>query len=164
MKGAGFFAAMAAAPGTWQGHGINHEGQPFCAELVARALLGGRGILLWFRARNDSGFVFHEEVGIIGRDKNDYPMMMSLNTNIDFTQLFVSGPEFVSNKKISLNYSCLGGRDDFVETIGFGLVDENIQISFEWTLPGMVVPVRSEAVLARCGISFDDDCPIRPTC
>ncbi len=47
--------------GTFAGHGINYEDQPFHGELILEPLLGERGLTTWFRATGIDGTTYHEE-------------------------------------------------------------------------------------------------------
>ena len=67
--------------GTFAGHGINHEDQPFHGELVLQPMLDGRGLSAWFRATGIDGTVYHEEQAWIAPGADGALCLWGLSTN-----------------------------------------------------------------------------------
>jgi hypothetical protein len=67
--------------GQYQGHGINHEDQPFHGELEIGPLLGNRGVTLKFRAVGIDGTVYHDERSWVAPDEGGEIAMWSIHSN-----------------------------------------------------------------------------------
>ncbi|MEQ1508312.1 MAG: hypothetical protein ABMB14_39135 [Myxococcota bacterium] len=69
---------LLARVGTYGGHGINHEDQPFHGELAVESVLG-RGVRWTFRATGIDGTTYHEEQSWVARDETGALCLWSVN-------------------------------------------------------------------------------------
>lgn len=68
--------------GRYAGHGINHEDEPFHAELEIARLVDARGVTLKFRAEAIDGTILHDERTWIARDGDTGPIALwSIHVN-----------------------------------------------------------------------------------
>ena len=67
--------------GAYEGHGINHEDEPFFAELDVRPLQNEQGVTMKFRAIGVDGTVYHDERTWVARDPAGQVGLWSLHSN-----------------------------------------------------------------------------------
>jgi hypothetical protein len=74
-------ASLLERVGRYAGHGINHEDEPFHAELEIARLLDAQGVTLKFRAETIDGTVLHDERTWIARDADGQVALWSIHIN-----------------------------------------------------------------------------------
>lgn len=67
--------------GFYEGHGINHEGQPFLGRFALSPVLGGRGFTLRFSAYGKDGTLYHQEESTIAPSISEKLFLWNFNTN-----------------------------------------------------------------------------------
>lgn len=73
--------ALLTRIGHYAGHGINHEDEPFHAELHLAALEVQPGVTIHYRAVGIDGTVYHDERTWIARDDTGRLALWSIHTN-----------------------------------------------------------------------------------
>ena len=142
-----FVERLSSLARVFRGEGLNHEQEPFAAEMRIEPLVDGRAVLLRYRATLLDGSVAHEECTLLGVGPDGnlclWPVMSELPTVLphmhqpapaDGTDQFT----FASGLRGDL--SCF--REEITIELG---VDESLTYSHAWGMPSDAFAPRSSA-------------------
>lgn len=146
---------LSKVSGTYEGHGTNHEGQPFAGTLTLKPTLAGRGIHLTFRATGLSGTVFHEEESLIAPSLKEKLTLWNLNTNMPGLaphELKSLQPKPDAQATFIFGFSDISDMNSFREEVTLDLWNNgDISYSYSWGMPGGDFKDRSSARMTRQG-------------
>jgi hypothetical protein len=132
--------ALLARVGHYAGHGINHEDEPFHAELHIVSLDVQPGVTLKFRAVGIDGTVYHDERTWIALDTDDTVALWSIHTNGGGVRKHARRPAApVEGAVLTLvfGFGALADRTCYRQEIGIDLwPDGDISYRYAWGLPG----------------------------
>ena len=102
--------------GTYEGRGINHEGQPFIGKFTLSPIVDGRGVAFQFIATGLDGSIYHQEQSFIAFSMAENCSLWNLNSNM---------PGLVEHKYLK-DEDVFGAEHSYV----FGFGDPNNQSAF----------------------------------
>ncbi len=142
--------------GTYTGHGINHEGQPFVGHLELSKILDGKGLSLKFSAIGIDGTLYHNEDSTIAPSLQESLTLWNLNTN---SPCLIPHEIRRTKKNAEGWYSLTFGfnnpddKNTFREEITLELLDSSsLSYSYSWGLPGGDFKERSGAKMKKLTI------------
>ena len=126
--------------GTFEGFGINHEGQKFRGTLNLVKQIDGRGLSLDFRATGDDGTVFHSEHSILGLTPFETFSLWVLSSNhpgVIEHQYFDDKPAPGALATLSFRCGDFGNTASFREVISLDLLEGgDLTYRYSWGMPG----------------------------
>ena len=145
--------------GSYQGHGINHEDQPFHGELVLSSLFEGSAVGLRFRATGIDGTVYHDERTWIARAPEGGLALWTLSTNAAMVMrhdLMPTRAEPGAEATLSFVVADPEDRSTYRSRMTLDLLaDGRLGYRFAWGLPGEAFAERSQVVLTPGGPAVD---------
>lgn len=145
--------ALLAKSGTYEGFGINHEGQRFKGALILTPRVERKGVSLDFSATGDDGAVFHKEHSLVGLTPRETASLWVLSNNhpgVVEHQLVES--EAIAGVEWSLCFA-FGDQSDrnaFRETITIDLwASGEISYRYAWGMPGGEFAERSSVKMVH---------------
>ncbi len=142
--------ALASGPTSFQGEGINHEGERFTGQVRVQPLVEGAAVLLSYVARLQDGSLVHEEAALVGRQNDGTlclcPVMSELPAVYPHQQRSASSGEQAETMVFA--FGDRGERDRFREEISISLSKSGtLTYAHAWGLPGGEFADRSSCVL-----------------
>lgn len=134
-----FIHTLASGPRSFQGEGINHEGQHFIGQLRVQSLVDGSAVLLSYVARLQDGTIVHEESALLGQHPDGllclWPVMSELPAVYPHRQRSATSQEHADTVVFAF-----GDRDDrhsFREEISISVSRSGtLTYAHAWGLPG----------------------------
>jgi hypothetical protein len=139
-------AFLAKLCGTWEGSGVNHEGQSYTGQLILDPQINPLAMLLHFTATGADGAVFHRETLMIGVQPDGSTAAFSISNNIPGLASFrVTQP---STESLVLTLGDIEDPNSFRELITFRLEPGGeLFHGYSWAMPGELMQDRSSALL-----------------
>lgn len=141
---------LASGPKSFQGEGINHEGERFMGQVRVQPLVDGTALLLSYVARLQDGSLVHEEATLVGRQNDGtlclWPVMSELPAVYPHPQKSVSSGE--QAETVVFAFGDRDERDRFREEISISISRSGaLTYAHAWGLPGGEFADRSSCVL-----------------
>jgi hypothetical protein len=143
---------LAESTGSFQGRGINHEGQAFLGEFKLETVLPGKLLSVSSSATGDDGELYHKEVSWIGRDISGVlQLYVSSNNHPAITpHAFHRIEETRDAKHVIFRFGNPDLRDTFREEITFSFYREgSVAHLYAWGMPGGNFEPRSGSKMKR---------------
>ncbi len=145
--------ALLARVGSYAGHGINHEDEPFHGELDLAALSDGRGVTLKVRAVGIDGTVYHDERLWIAAAESGELTLWSIHTNGAGVRRHIrrhGAPVSGADATWVFGFGDLGAHRGYRQEIALDLwPDGDISYRVAWGLPGGEHQPRSAVRMRR---------------
>ncbi len=141
---------LASGPKSFQGEGINHEGERFIGHVRVQSLVEGTAVLLSYVARLQDGSLVHEEAALVGRQNDGslclWTVMSELPAVYPHRQRSVSSGE--PAETVVFAFGDRDERDRFREEISISVSKTGtLTYAHAWGLPGGEFADRSSCVL-----------------
>ena len=137
--------------GTFEGPGLNHEGQKFRGVLTLTPQIAGKSATLDFRATTEDGAVLHQEHSLIGPSANEEPSLWIMSNNHPSVlehEYFEDDVAPGAQKTFSFRCGDFSRMDSFRETISIDLLTNgDLSYRYAWGMPGGEFKERSSARL-----------------
>ena len=154
-------APLLARLGSYGGHGINHEDQPFYGELALAPILGDRGVALSFRAVGIDGTLYHEEAGWIARDAAGQLSLWSLHRHsgqVLHHELRYGAPPRDTEATLVFGHGDRNEIDTMRIEVALDLyADGAVGYRFAWGLPSETFAPRSSVRMDRLGSEIGEE-------
>jgi hypothetical protein len=139
-------AFLAKLCGTWEGSGVNHEGQRYTGQLILDPQINPLAMLLHFTATGADGAVYHRETLMLGVQPDGSAAAYSISNNIPGMASFqVTQP---ASQSLNLTLGNLEDPVSFREVITFRLEPGGeLFHGYSWAMPGEPMQDRSSALL-----------------
>lgn len=136
--------------GSYQGDGVNHEGEAFSGFLTIAPVLNGKGIEILYQATGVDGACFHQEKTIVAKNFSGNLKMWNLNTNSPgMAELELR----YATKDIIFGVGNPNNKSEFREEIKIELDNETIGYHYSWGIPGGDFEYRSGLRMKRFNAS-----------
>lgn len=138
--------------GSFEGHGINHEGENFTGTASLSLTLPGKLLAVQSKAIGEKGQNFHEEHSWIGRGPGGGLTLFVSSNNHPFVtpHLFERIEEGPGVKNVYFRFGNIEDEGTFREEIRFGIyTDGSLEHQYFWGLPGGKFEPRSGSRMAR---------------
>jgi hypothetical protein len=126
--------------GSYEGNGINHEGQPFRGKLTLRPILNGRGLSLQFSASGMDGTLYHQEESTIAPSLDDKLTLWNFNTNTPGLlphPLKRTQPRPGARQSFVFGFNAPEKKQSFREEIALELWENgDLSYTYSWGMPG----------------------------
>lgn len=144
---------LAQKSGVYSGEGVNHEGEPFVADLNLKMIAAGNGAQISFRAR-DGELTFHEERTWIARDLlHDRIGLWTISNNtpgVLWLELRADGWAEGVERQFRFGVGDPKHLEGFREEISIDfMIDGTLEYRYAWGTPGEEFGPRSRATLHR---------------
>lgn len=140
---------LKAHAGNYSGQGVNHEGEPFSADVEIRAVGQGNGVSLSFRATSlPDEMVFHDEHGLLAPAQDGSVQYFPISSNIPFV---LTHEVRDADSGVELAYGAVEDQGSFREVIAIHLNPESVTFSYSWGMPGEDFGERSTVTCSRLG-------------
>mgnify|MGYP000480290697 CR=1 FL=1 len=138
--------ALLQRVGTYSGHGINHEDEPFHAELEVTRLVDGKGVTMRFRAQAIDGTLMHDERTWVAPD-GPAIFMWSIHSNgagVRKRDQRNGATVAAADRTLVFGYGDPAASHTYREEVAIDLwPDGSISYRYAWGLPGAPLASRS---------------------
>lgn len=134
------FKSLFGHAGSYEGYGINHEGQKFRGTLNMIPQFEGKGLSIDFCATGDDGTVYHKEHSILGITPFETLSLWVLSSNhpgVVEHQCFEDKPAPGTQATLSFRCGDFGSTSSFREVISLDLwPNGDVSYRYSWGMPG----------------------------
>jgi len=146
-------AALLQRVGTYSGHGISHEDEPFHGELEISRLVDDQGVTMRFRAQSIDGTVLHDERTWVARDEGARVRMWSIHSNgagVRQREPRNGAPAAGADRTLVFGLGDPSDPHAYREEVALDLwPDGSVSYRYAWGLPGGTMAPRSSVRLKR---------------
>lgn len=132
--------SLSKITGTYEGEGINHEGQTFIGAFSLQSVLNGRGFEIHFSATGKDGTVYHEEQSTIAPNIQEKLVLWNLNTNMPGLvahELRSSNPRNGAQNSYVFGFNQVADTNSFREEVALDIwPNHEISYTYSWGMPG----------------------------
>jgi hypothetical protein len=140
---------LALCAGSYQGQGVNHEGQDFDAAFTINPPRNTHAVVTHYRAAALAGELFHEDHMFVGLGPAGTWQAVSASNNIPGLQYFAVA---IAGAQLTLTHGDLSDLASFREVITLKLqASGEIHHQFAWAMPGQTLRTQSECLLVKQG-------------
>jgi len=147
------FEALKKASGTYEGEGINHEGQSFRGKFSLKPILGGRGFAINFSATGKDGTVYHQEESTVAPAMSEKLTLWNFNTNMPCIlahELRSTESRKNSAHRLVFGFNQASDAKAFREEIAIDIWDNgDLSYTYSWGMPGGEFKERSGVRMTR---------------